>query len=52
MNDSTFNLLTPNSIGCSVYDQAVPGTGPPRMVGPPAQSVESAKYNDSFNRIR
>jgi hypothetical protein len=49
MNDSTFNLLTPNSIGCSVYDQAVPGTGPPRMVGPPAQSVESAKYNGSFN---
>jgi len=40
-------LLTPTA--CSVYDQAVPGTGPPRLAGPPAQSVESAKYNDSFN---
>jgi hypothetical protein len=44
-----YNMLTPNSIGCSVYDQAVPGTGPPRFSGPPAQSVENAKYNDSFN---
>jgi len=42
-------MLTPNSIGCSVFDQAVPGTGPPRFSGPPAQSVETAKYNDSFN---
>ena len=42
-------MLTPNSIGCSVYDQAVPGTGPPRFSGPPAQSVENAKYNSSFN---
>jgi len=34
---------------CSIYDQAVPGTGPPGMVAAPAPSVEFAKYNDSFN---
>jgi hypothetical protein len=40
------NLLTPY---CSVFDQAVPGTGPPKLVSASAPSVESAKYNDSFN---
>jgi len=38
-------LLTP----CSVYDQAVPGTGPPGLVNAKAPSVETATYNDSFN---
>ena len=47
--DQYYNMLTPNTIGCSVFDQAVPGTGPARLSGPPAQSVESAKYNGSFN---
>jgi len=44
MNVSDY-LLTP----CSVYDQAVPGTGPPGLVNAKAPSVETAKYNDSFN---
>ena len=39
-------LLTPN---CSVFDQAVPGTGPPGLVSAKAPNVENAKYNDSFN---
>ena len=34
---------------CSVYDQAVPGTGPPGLVSAPAPSVEFTKYNDSYN---
>ena len=47
MNLDNF-LLTP-SVACSVYDQAVPGTGPPGIVSGKAPSVEIAKYNDSFN---
>ena len=34
---------------CSVYDQAVPGTGPPGLVAASAPSVEIAKYQDSYN---
>jgi hypothetical protein len=34
---------------CSIYDQAVPGTGPPGMVAAPAPSVEFSKYQDSYN---
>ena len=34
---------------CSVYDQAVPGTGPPGLVSAPAPSVEFTKYNDYYN---
>jgi len=45
MNVNNF-LLTPH---CSVFDQAVPGTGPPGLVSANAPSVESAKYNGSFN---
>ena len=48
MNLNQF-LLTPSSIGCSVFDQAVPGTGPPGLVSAKAPNVETAKYNDSFN---
>lgn len=40
-------LLSPNR--CSVFDQAVPGTGPPKLVSANAPNVEVAKYNDSFN---
>jgi hypothetical protein len=42
-------LLTPSEVGCSVYDQAVPGTGPPGLVSAKAPNTEVAKYNDSFN---
>ena len=36
-------------MSCTYFDAAVPGTGPMGMVGPPAQNVEVAKYNDSYN---
>jgi hypothetical protein len=35
-------------MSCS-FDQAVPGTGPPRLVGGGAPSTESIKYNQSFD---
>ena len=47
MNLDNF-LLTPQ-VGCSVYDQATPGTGPPGLVSGKAPNVEISKYNDSFN---
>jgi len=49
MDNLNAYLLTPSITGCSVYDQAVPGTGPPGLVSAKAPNVEVAKYNDSFN---
>jgi hypothetical protein len=49
MNNLNDYLLTPQLVGCSVFDQAVPGTGPPGLVSAKAPNVETAKYNDSFN---
>ena len=34
---------------CSVYDQSVPGTGPPKLAVAQAPSVDFEKYNSSFN---
>jgi len=42
-------LLTPPIARCSVFDQAVPGTGPPGLVSARGPSVELSKYQDSFN---
>ena len=34
---------------CVYFDQAAPGTGPPGLVNAPAQSLDYAKYNGSYN---
>ena len=36
-------------MSCTYFDAAVPGTGPMGLVNAPSQSVDYAKYNDSFN---
>ena len=36
-------------MSCTYFDAAVPGTGPMGLVNAPAQSIDYAKYNDSFN---
>lgn len=36
-------------MSCTYFDQAWPGTGPPGLVSAPSQTVELAKYDDSYN---
>jgi hypothetical protein len=47
MDNIPFNNF--NTIGCSVYDQSVPGTGPPRFAVAAPQSIDYTTYNNSFN---
>ena len=35
-------------MSCTYFDQAWPGTGPPGLVSAPSQTVELAKYDDSY----
>jgi hypothetical protein len=45
--DQYHSMLTPNSIGCSVFDQSIPGTGPPRFGV--STGIDYTTYNSSFN---